>query len=53
MLTIITIIKFYSFEKALEEENKIKNEMKKETLENLQTLMEELQRIEEANELLR
>jgi ATP-dependent 26S proteasome regulatory subunit len=27
--------------------------MKKETLENLQTLMEELQRIEEANELLR
>ena len=40
-------------EEALEEENKRKSEMKKETVENLQTLMDELQRIEEANELLK
>jgi len=36
-----------------EEENKIKNAMKQENIQNLQTLMDELQRIEEANEMLR
>eukprot|EP01117_Protostelium_nocturnum_P008880 TRINITY_DN3185_c0_g1_i1.p2 TRINITY_DN3185_c0_g1~~TRINITY_DN3185_c0_g1_i1.p2 ORF type:complete len:601 (+),score=236.39 TRINITY_DN3185_c0_g1_i1:27-1805(+) len=40
-------------EEALESEENLKNEMKKETVANLQTLMNELQRIEEANELLR
>ncbi len=40
-------------EAAIEEESKLMAAMKKETYENLQTLMEELKRIEEANEKLR
>jgi hypothetical protein len=40
-------------EQALNDEEKLMAEMKKETYENLQTLMEELKRIEDSNDKLR